>query len=340
MISIQRLLLFLLVFGNLTSCIISKKFNSIQFEVLTPSEIILPENIKTVALINRDLHCTDTSLVQYNYMNVWSNVDTIKNLKLTNECINSIAKILQKDGKFEQIINYIDTAFKTKEFLINPNRNYIFDNTKADLCIIFDSLRFSGIPISGYPKLFRTKVNLKWTYTFWSDSAYHTYHRNDSIVYDDVTRMISNRGIKLYLASYLYLSCKDIGNLIGNLIIPTWNPVQQVYYHSKNSDMLKAEKCIKNSEWLKAAEILNKKTKSKNRKLAAKACYNMAVACEMEGYPDTAIEWLNKSNTGKSSFMKKHEIVCKKYIEVLTLRKNEIEQLEKQIRNSGNNGKQ
>lgn len=331
MIFIRRLLLILLVFGNLTSCLSYRKFNSLQFEVLTPSEIILPENIKTVALINRDLHCTDTSLVLYNYMNNWYNVDTIKNLKLTNECIYYLAKLLKKDGKFEQIVNYSDTAIQTRQLLNNLNQNTILDSTSADLCIFFDSLRFSGIPVSGYPNLFRTKVNLKWSYTYRSDSAYHTFHRNDSIIYDDVYRLISYRGIKLYLVSYLNLSCKDIGNLMSTLIIPTWNPVQQVYYHSKNANMLKAEIFIRQSEWLKAAEILNIKTKSKNRKLAAKACYNMAVINEMEGHPDIAIEWLNKTDVGTGVFMKEYKTVCKQYIEVLTLRKQEIERLEKQI---------
>jgi hypothetical protein len=100
--------------------------------------------------------------------------------------------------------------------------------------------------------------------------------------------------------------------------------------------MLKAEKYIKNNEWLKAAEILNEKTKSKNSKLAAKACYNMAVINEMESHPDIAIEWVNKPNTSKSGFMKKHEIVCKQYIELLALRKKEIEQLDKQVKKPEN----
>jgi len=337
MISLHRLLLALLLLGSLSSCIISRKFNSIQFEVLTPSEITLPENIKTVALINRDLHCKDTSLASYNYMNNWYKMDTIKNLKLTNECIYSLAKILQKDGKFEQIVNYYDTTLQTRQLLKNGNQNDTYDSIKTDLCIFFDSLRFSGIPLSGYPNLYRTKVSLNWSYTYRSDSAYHTFHRNDSIVYDDVTRMISFRGIKMYQIGYLNLSCKDIGNLMGTLIKPTWNSVQQIYYHSKNPDMLKAEKFIRQREWLKAAEILNEKTKSKNIKLAAKACYNMAVVNEMEGHPDIAIEWLNKTDSGKGSFMKEYKTVCKQYIKVLTLRKKEIETLDKQVRKQDEN---
>jgi len=329
MISLQRLLLIILFLGNLSSCIISSKFNSIQFEALTPSEIFLPENIKKVALINRDIHCRDTSLVSFNYK-----VDTIKKLKIPRKCFNSLVKVLQNEERFEQVINYTDTALQHRHILTNPNQNDIFDSAKADLCIFFDSLRFSGIPVSGYPNLYQTKVNLNWSYTYRSDSTYHTFHRNDSIVYDDVNRLISYHGIKLYLASQLYLSCKDLGNYVGTKLIPTWITVQQIYYHSKNPDMLNAEKFIRKNEWLKAAEILNEKTKSKNRKLAAKARYNMALTCEMQGYPETAIEWLNKSNTDKSSFTKNHEKVCQQYIEVLTLRKKEIERLDKQVEKS------
>jgi hypothetical protein len=122
----------------------------------------------------------------------------------------------------------------------------------------------------------------------------------------------------------------DIGKLLGNKFIQTWTPVQQVYYHSSNNDMLQAEKFARKNEWIKAAEIWNQKTKSKNRKLASKACYNMAVSSEMMGYPDLAIEWLKKNDFGSGLFMQEYNDCCKQYIKVLTLRKNEIEQLNRQ----------
>lgn len=50
-------------------------------------------------------------------------------------------------------------------------------------------------------------------------------------------------------------------------------------------------------DWLKAAEIYKKETKNKNENIAAKATYNMALICEMEGNLDVAIDWLDRSNS-------------------------------------------
>lgn len=330
MISFHRLLLTVLLMGSLTSCIISRKFNSIQFEVLTPSEITLPENIKTVALINKDLNCTDTSLV-LNYSVSENKVDTMKNLKLANYCISTLTSFLIEKEKFETVTNYSDTLYKTKSQLSQFNLQEVFNKTQTDLCVFIDSLYFDEILLDSLPNLYQTKINIKWSVAYRTDTALVKVNRNDSLIVDFDCKLRFYEK-KAYLISYLYLACKSIGNYLGPKIIPTWNAVQQVYYHSKNQDMLKAEKFIQQREWLKAAEILNEKTKSKNRKLAAKACYNMAVINEMEGHPDIAIEWLNKTDSGKGSFVKKYKTVCKQYIEVLTLRKKEIETLDKQVR--------
>ena len=123
---------------------------------------------------------------------------------------------------------------------------------------------------------------------------------------------------------------KYLGKSFGTKIIPSWVQIDRMYYHSKNPEMIKAEKFAKNQDWLDAAEIWNKQTKNKNQEIAAKACYNMALACEMDGKHDLAIDWLNHKILTK--YNEQYEINCERYIRVLTLRKYEIEELEKQIR--------
>jgi len=265
MISIQRLLLILLVLGNLSSCIISRKFNSIQFEVLTPSEIILPENIKTVALINRDIHSTDTSLV-INYSANENKVDTFKNLKLANNCTVALTYFLRDEGKFESVTNFSDTLYDTKLQLTQFSLKETFNKTRTDLCVFIDSLYFNEILRDSLLNLYQTKINLNWSVAYRTDTLLAKVNRKDSLIFDFDCKLRFYEK-KAYLIGYLYFASKSIGNHIGTKIIPTWNSVQRIYYHSKNSDMLKAEEYIRNNEWLKAAEILNVKTKSKNKKL-------------------------------------------------------------------------
>jgi hypothetical protein len=61
---------------------------------------------------------------------------------------------------------------------------------------------------------------------------------------------------------------------------------------------------------------------------------NMALACEMEGKHDLAIDWLVKSFSilnGNDAVYKKN---CQRYIAVLTQRKKELEKLAKQVWNN------
>ena len=98
--------------------------------------------------------------------------------------------------------------------------------------------------------------------------------------------------------------------------------------------MLLAEKYALNNEWLKAAEIWNKLSKNKNPRIAAKACYNMALACEMEGKLDAAIDWLVQSYSTLKENNEEHKQNCQRYLAVLALRKKEIAKLEHQVRNN------
>jgi hypothetical protein len=65
----------------------------------------------------------------------------------------------------------------------------------------------------------------------------------------------------------------------------------------------------------------------------------MALACEMEGEMDEAIDWLNKSSPVLSENNAEHKANCKRYIDILVMRKKEMERLGKQVRNPEINSK-
>ena len=126
---------------------------------------------------------------------------------------------------------------------------------------------------------------------------------------------------------------KFIGKSFGVKMIPSWIQVERIFYLSKNPEMKLAEKYAIKQNWQKAAEIWNNQTKNENIKIAAKACYNMALSCEMAGKYDLAIDWLTDSNNILTKNNYQHRANCRQYIDVLKFRKEEIERLEKQFRN-------
>ena len=84
------------------------------------------------------------------------------------------------------------------------------------------------------------------------------------------------------------------GNGYGKRIVSTWIKVDRFYYCTNHNLMKQACREVSNGNWLEAAilwkEVYNKE-KQGNQALAAKAAFNMAVACEREDKLDIAQNW-------------------------------------------------
>ncbi|MFO7789693.1 MAG: DUF6340 family protein, partial [Bacteroidales bacterium] len=94
-------------------------------------------------------------------------------------------------------------------------------------------------------------------------------------------------------------SAREAGTYTGqnfaSYISPTWKKTSRNVYTSGNDEMKSTKQLVKNGEWKKAASIWKKYTDSNDNKLAARANYNMAVAAEIQGNIDAAIEWAKQS---------------------------------------------
>jgi hypothetical protein len=80
-------------------------------------------------------------------------------------------------------------------------------------------------------------------------------------------------------------------------IAPVWTTEQRLYYSTGSKEMRQAAIFVKNYQWLDAAKswqvVFNNKKNAPE--LAGKAAFNLALANEMHGNFEVAIEWLNKS---------------------------------------------
>ena len=257
---------------------------------------------------------------------------TIKYHDLSNTCLDALAWVLKKEGYFSNVINYHDSLT-----IVNPSNKNLFDperlfqETKSDLCIFLDHFSF-GIEKFKDFKTVTNHATLSWTIVYKKDSLSYTYKQKDTLTFvaaDFTPGLTDNMKLKMVVNN----SSIFLGKSFCSKIIPTWIPVDRVYYTSSNSNMLQAEKLALNSDWLKAAKIWNTQTKSKKSMIAAKASFNMAIACEMEGKFDVAIDWLVRSSSMMKQNNKEHQLICQDYIYALMQRKKEIVKLNQQIRN-------
>ena len=327
---------------------------SLQVEILKPALFAMPENIDTIAIFKRDLYRSDT--ITFRYFDV-DNKKTqtnkfVRYSDLSNKCVDALADFLDNEGFFMKVINYRDSMnylFSGSDSLINYPELHKKLGVDAFVFLDFFQLKDYLTNSTGYysynditeqfpefrnsTKLESVGANLLWTVSFKVDTSVYLVRQLDdlyygNIVYPELFGNDLNHRLLLKNAS------EYLGKAFGAKIVPTWLKVERSYYRSRNVNMLAAEKYCLNGEYLKSAEIYNRETKNKNRNIAAKARYNMALLCEMEGKPDAAIDWLVLSYSAYKQNNEAHKFNCQQYINLIALRKKELEKLEHQVRNN------
>ncbi len=88
----------------------------------------------------------------------------------------------------------------------------------------------------------------------------------------------------------------DAAEKYANIIAPTWKNDSRILFNSGSKLFVQAEKFAEQGLWLDAAALWQKLTSDKNTVIAAKAAFNMALANEMLGNFDIAINWLDEAH--------------------------------------------
>ena len=114
------------------------------------------------------------------------------------------------------------------------------------------------------------------------------------------------------------------GEQYGFRISPMWIKVSRTYYTGKSDDLKLAKSHVKKGDWDSAIEIWKDLVNSSDEKIARRSAFNMAIASEIKGGLDTAIEWAKKAQ-------KLGEKKAYNYINVLNRRKIDQEKLKKQL---------
>jgi len=99
--------------------------------------------------------------------------------------------------------------------------------------------------------------------------------------------------------THLFRILKDVGYNAGisfaSGIAPNWKTIDRIYFKSSIPIFYPAEKLVAEGDWIGAAEEWLPFTTSRNRIIASRASFNMAVAAEMNDHISLALEWLNKA---------------------------------------------
>lgn len=223
-------------------------------------------------------------------------------LPLDKGFIEKICKEFNTDGVLvlESFSEHMTTDFSVKRY----NLGYGYGRTIRE---------YSGI------------FNLLYT-TVWRlyqpelDPPIIRYEVNDSIFWDSwdySLRQMYNKlpSVKEALIGGGLASAKDIANDIS----PEWKDEIRKYYITGNKKIDTAIQLIKENKWKEASEIWKKYSSVASKSMRSKIEFNLALAAEMNGDIDLAINWATKSCNTKFTG------AANQYLQELLQRKNTIE---------------
>ncbi len=336
------IVLIILLLFIVNGCIVYTADNNkfVDFDIVVPATIKIPSDFAYAA-------------VQYNNCNYEANKFNL-NFKFNDSIYydasnyDSIASItyyeivrneMRKNAFFDTVVDLGISFPPLNDSLIllsEQQADSLLEANSIDLLFSLDYFvitDYSGI--DKYEVKIRSAVVTEsvWNIYFNSkDSRFHTIIKRDTLYYEKpgISKRAQLNAIK-ERPQILAMAARESAEKLVNSILPNWITVDRVMFLSGNLQIKEANKLADNNEWLKAAEIWKSLIESPNKNIAAKCMFNLALACEMNGDLEAAMEWVIKSYYVFEQKNSLHAEICKNYISILAQRKLDFILLNEQL---------
>jgi hypothetical protein len=339
-----RSVLYILPVILLFSC----KTTQVSVEILKPAQITIPSQIKSIAIINGS-----TPSKRERAKNIMEGIITgevpFVDKRAAEQCISGVANRLQDSPRFKSAIlpGIQVKGTGTRQFPAPLEWDYVEEicknnNVEAIAVLeVFDSnntysqtereaKRKDGdkeIKYTEYIAQLNIEIEAGWR-------IYYPYKQEiiDQNIYHDARSWnnASNTPKKAQAGlPMLETAVSDAGYYAGQQyairISPMWQWVSRQYYKKGNADLELASRKAKVNDWKGAAEIWQKHVNSSDPKIGGYATYNMALACEMDGDLECALDWAQKS------FVNFNNKSARYYVNILKRRINDQVRLREQM---------
>ena len=336
----------LLLLVLLCSC---RSTNLVYISVLQPAPVSLPQNIKSVAVINRSQSSRQNKIIDA--------VDKVMTMEGPNldkagaeSSINGLTDELWKNNRFAAVRYIADGRFNNEaapgtfpgtlswdaieKICIEDSADAVFalelfdTDTRMSYAANTVSLKtpLGNVPAIEHQANMQTLVKTGWRiYDPQSRTVIDEYASDKSLHF-------SARGINPVVAAAGLINrkeaVKDAGNQSGHAyalrLIPYWIRVYRDYYIKGTDNFTVACRKARTGNWKGAETLWMKETTNPDRKIAGRACYNMAIISEIDGNLDKAIAW------AKQSYENYNNKLALGYLNVLKNRKVEDNILQEQ----------
>lgn len=335
--------LFALISVLFNACATSQVFISVQ----EPSPVNLSPNTKRLGIINRSTLSDQNKKLNnlHKVLNVTAD-DILKNG--AEECIAGLKNGLLESKRFDEIIEIKDPVFKSTVLGgMSPQINWeeiekICKKNNLDALFVlelYDNDAKITSPALNPVNVLNPDVALQQltqvTFTTIIKTAWRIYIPYNRIILDEYAMQAPlsytfsgiNPGLAeaiLQRKQFIMKESNRLGADYSVRVLPYWIRVVRDYYIKPKKSFAVATRRSRTGNWDGAEEIWFKETKSSSRKVAGRACYNMAIISEINGDLDKGIDW------AKKAYEDYNVKLARDYVRILKDRKNRNALLQKQ----------
>jgi len=293
--------------------------NLVFISVKEPAAVTVPNYVKSVAIVNRSKPSEQNRVIDDIHR-----VLSMESKSLVEEggkaCVNGLNDEMIANNRFERIVKVDNTDLRTFGAGVFPAQldwsqvEKICRDTNTDALFaleLFDTdskINYSATPASihtGFGSIPAIKSHVSMNTLV--KTGWRMYDPKGRIVLDQSSiakeLQFSGEGINPVAAAAALIEKKEAvkqaanaaGHVYATKIDPYWIRVTRDYFVRGNEAFHIAKRKAQTGNWDEAGDLWKQQTGSSSRKVAGRACYNMAIINEINGDLDNAILWAQKA---------------------------------------------
>jgi hypothetical protein len=338
----------ILMFGILSiSC--KTSFVSLKIENYKPAPEELADDIQSLTLMNRSMNnqfsnFNNDSLQNYFYHNNFQLSKIILDSVACDTTLKALAALLYESGRYDVVIPVERNIKRSEPFYQLPDTlsearvNRICSEYNTDALMVLD--RFSTKVMADYSAAKEQQYGMDPAISRYAtlDLNYYAYFRiyqaghhgvvktievNDTIYWESSDYTIYGLFNALPSVKQALISAGiKIALDVADRISPNWIPADRGYFiFDKKNDP--GQQFMKDNRVAEAEKYWSALANSNNKRIRSKAEFNMALANELNGNLDSAIQW------GLKSYYTMYRHQTETYLKKLQARKQTLERQEK-----------
>ena len=335
-ISFAAYALIMIVMG---SCTLYRDF---PIEVLKTQEVVLPQRPVTLGLLYRNFKFPFDTLEHYydnngklshDKRNGNLNIDSL----VVTSCLGGFASAILKQQDSLKVIHYPYEILPREEdsrlrlLPLQQVRKLAF-TAKIDYLITLETLTYFFKQYKREDGAFEQACVVGAIWGIYDGETGEIAYRksmSDTIYWNNSTKEKGSKAFPPRVPSLLMAS-SIFGENFAKKFQPEWITVRRSLIIPPVQDFKDAADLADQNNWGSASGLWMEYTPERYGRLAASACYNLAVASELQDQLDIALEWISKAIAHSSNYKQSEEyLMSMDYKKLLVSRVNNIERSEK-----------